>query len=197
MPPASTPCRRTPAPWSLLPAAALLVCAPAMATPSDSRDRARVECRMLNRTFDAAIASAVAEVVSVWPLPPSLVKAVIQQESAFQPTAVSSAGAIGLMQVLPSNAARLGFAPEALVNPSENILAGARLLAVLLKHYRGDVISALVAYNARPRRRLAPLPDNGETPAYVRAVLRFWTRYESCGAQRPQPAPGATRRTTT
>jgi hypothetical protein len=46
-----------------------------------------------------------------------------------------------------------------------------RLLAVLLRHYEGDVISALVAYNARPRRLFAPIPRNGETPAYVWKVL--------------------------
>ena len=193
MPRATAARGRTPAPWWRLPAAALIVCVPAMAASSDSRGPAPVECLTRNRTFDAAIASAVADVASVWPLPSSLVKAVIRQESAFQPTAVSSAGAIGLMQVLPSNAKRLGLAPEALFNPADNILAGARLLAVLLKHYGGDVISALVAYNARPRRPLAPLPDNGETPVYVQAVLRFWTGYERCDAQRPQSVPGAAR----
>ena len=122
----------------------------------------------------------------MWLLPVSLVKAVIQVESAFRPEALSSAGAIGLMQVLPSNAWRLGFVPQALYNPTDNILAGTRLLAALLRHYQGDVISALVAYNARPRRRLAPLPDNGETPAYVRAVLTSWRSFERCTARRPQ-----------
>jgi soluble lytic murein transglycosylase-like protein len=156
------------------------MCVPAMA--ASSRAPAGVQCRARTRSFDAAITHAVAEVASVWPVPASLVRAVIQQESGFRPIVVSSAGAIGLMQVLPSNATRLGLTPEALLNPTDNILAGVRLLAALLRHYRGDVISALIAYNARPRRPLAPLPDNGETPGYVRAVLRFWTRFESCDA---------------
>jgi soluble lytic murein transglycosylase-like protein len=184
--------RFAPALWPCLHTVGLIVCGPAMAASSGP-----LGCRAGIRTFDAAIAKAVAEVASVWPLPPSLVKAVIQQESAFRPAAVSSAGAVGLMQMLPSNATRLGLAPQDLFNPAENILAGARLLAVLLRHYRGDVISALVAYNAGPRRRLAPIPANGETPAYVSAVLRLWTRYESCSNRRPKPAPGVARQRTT
>jgi hypothetical protein len=64
--------------------------------------------------------------------------------------------------------------------PGPNILAGTRLLAVLLRHYRGDVVSALVAYNARPRMRLAPVPENGETPGYVRRVLGSWRDAERC-----------------
>jgi soluble lytic murein transglycosylase-like protein len=163
-----------------------MLCAPALAAASDVSARTRVACRKPNASFDSAIARAVAAVAFVWPLPHSLVAAVIQQESAFRPDAVSAAGAIGLMQLLPANAERVGLPPEALFSPTENILAGTRLLAVLLKHYRGDVISALVAYNAGPRRPRAPLPDNGETPAYVRAVLSSWTMYERCASARPE-----------
>jgi soluble lytic murein transglycosylase-like protein len=151
-----------------------------------------VDCRTRSHTFDAAIARAVAGVASVWALPRTLVEAVIQQESAFRADAVSSAGAIGLMQVLPVNATRVGLSPAALFNPADNILAGTRLLAVLLRHYQGDVISALVAYNARPRQARAPLPNNGETPEYVRRVLSFWRMYETCAAGQPEPAPPPT-----
>src|SRR5260370_1430259 len=81
------------------------------------------------------------------------------------------------MQVMPANARRLGVSPDDLWIPATNILAGVRLLAVLLRHYRGDVVSALVAYNARPRPLFAPLPGNSETPAYVLKVLAFYERY--------------------
>jgi len=64
--------------------------------------------------------------------------------------------------------------------PRLNILAGTRLVAVLLRHYQGDVVSALLAYNARPRPIFAPLPENGETELYVRAVLEAWTRFQRC-----------------
>lgn len=125
-------------------------------------------------TYDGHIGAAVRDVADVWTVPPALVKAVIRRESAFNPRARSKAGAIGLMQVMPFNAAKVGLTEEELWVPAKNILAGVRLLAVLLKHYSGDLISALAGYNARPRALFAPLPQNGETPAYVKAVLRFY-----------------------
>lgn len=128
------------------------------------------------------IDAAVGDVSPVWNVPPSLVKAIIHRESAFNPAALSRAGAVGLMQVLPRNAERLGVRSEELWVPRLNILAGTRLLAVLLRHYQGDVVSALVAYNARPRRLFAPLPENGETQPYVRAVLKAWRSLDRCEA---------------
>ncbi len=124
--------------------------------------------------FDAEIARAVASTHDVFAVPPALVRAIIQQESSFNPLALSPVGARGLMQVMPANATRLGVTPDDLWDPAKNILAGVRLLAVLLDHYRGDVISALVAYNARPRRLFAPLPRNHETPRYVLNVLAHY-----------------------
>jgi soluble lytic murein transglycosylase-like protein len=170
---------------------AFLLGAPAMSEQSISKPPVEGACANRGRpgAFDADIQAAVLEVAPVWPLPASFVKAIIARESNFNPVAVSSAGAIGLMQVMPSNARRLGVTPEALWHSTTNILAGTRLLAVLLRHYQGDVISALVAYNARPRRRLAPLPDNAETPAYVRAVLHLWAAFERCDVQRLGAVP--------
>lgn len=131
--------------------------------------------------YDAAIATAVADAAHVFVVPRSLVRAIIRRESSFRPHALSRAGACGLMQVMPANAARLGVGLQELWDPTKNVLAGTRLLAVFLKHYRGDVISALVAYNARPRRLFAPLPRNGETPEYVRHVLAYYEAYEREG----------------
>ncbi len=129
--------------------------------------------------YDREIIEAVKAVEVVFPVPTPLVKAIIKRESDFDPSAVSKAGAIGLMQIMPQNAERLGVSPEELFNPGKNILTGVRLVAVLLRHYRGDLISTLVAYNARPRELFAPLPDNGETPRYVLAVLRYYDDYMS------------------
>ena len=129
--------------------------------------------------FDPEIEAAIAETVRIYPVPKTLVKAVIGAEGSFNPHAVSPAGAVGLMQVMPSTAHRVGVRPEHLHRPRDNILAGVRLLAVLLRHYQGDVISTLVAYNAGPRRMLAPLPSNGETPRYVCRVLASLRRYAS------------------
>jgi soluble lytic murein transglycosylase-like protein len=129
--------------------------------------------------FEAEISAAVENVGAVWPVPAALVQAVIRQESAFHPRARSTAGAIGLMQLMPANAAKLGFTEAELWEPAKNVLAGTRFLAVLLKHYDGDLISALVAYNAHPMKLGAPIPRNGETPAYVARVLRFYARYSN------------------
>jgi soluble lytic murein transglycosylase-like protein len=133
--------------------------------------------------YDPEIRIAVASVASIWPVPHSFVKAVIHRESGFRPRAVSPAGAVGLMQVMPINARRLGVTSAELWTPAMNILAGTRLLAVLLRHYRGDVISTLVAYNAGPRQPLAPVSENGETPKYVGIVLSSWRALRRCEAR--------------
>jgi len=130
-------------------------------------------------SFEAEIAAAVRDVEHVHPVSTALIKAVIQRESRFNPRAISKAGAIGLMQVMPYTAPRVGLTEADLWDPAKNILAGTRLLAVLLRYYRGDLISVLVAYNARPRKIFAPIPRNGETPGYVAAVLRFFEEYST------------------
>jgi soluble lytic murein transglycosylase-like protein len=128
--------------------------------------------------FEAEIDAALAETATIYPVPKALVVAVISVESGFRPRAVSRAGAKGLMQLMPYTACRVGIGERELFDPRRNILGGVRLLAVLLRHYEGDVVSALVAYNARPRRLFAPIPRNGETPTYVWKVLtaaRSWS----------------------
>lgn len=75
------------------------------------------------------------------------------------------------MQLMPRTARRVGIPESELFNPRLNVLGGVRLLAVLLRHYEGDVVSALVAYNAGPRSPLSAIPLNGETPAYTWKVL--------------------------
>jgi soluble lytic murein transglycosylase-like protein len=121
--------------------------------------------------FEAEIALALADVAPVHPVPANLVRAIIACESNFDPSATSRAGAVGLMQVMPFNASKVGLHETNLQIPRLNVLVGVRLLAVLLKHYDGDIVSALVAYNAGPQPKGAPIPANGETPAYVRCVL--------------------------
>ncbi len=129
--------------------------------------------------FAEEIQAAVDDVKSVFVVPPALVKAIIQQESGFNPKALSPCGAVGLMQVMPFNTAILGLKNEKeLWVPRLNILAGTRLLAALLQHYEGDVIAALVAYNSGPKRRLAPIPANGQTPTYVTRILGFWKAFQ-------------------
>ena len=109
-------------------------------------------------------------------LDPMLVSAVIEVESGFDPSAVSTRGAVGLMQVLPETAALVGF-PEA-ADPATNLEAGCRYLAWLLDSFGGDVELALAAYNAGPGavRRWGTIPPYRETRAFVARVADSYRR---------------------
>jgi len=104
-------------------------------------------------------------------LGPDLLRAVIQQESAFYPCAVSRKGAQGLMQIMPETGAELGLDDP--FDPLENIDAGARFLGQLLLRYSGDVALALAAYNAGPSAvdQYEGLPPIPETLDYVSAIM--------------------------
>lgn len=80
-------------------------------------------------------------------LPPALVLALIEVESAFRPTAVSSAGAVGLMQIMPFWIAELGLAADDLKAPSRNLRYGCTILAHYLAKENGDFTRALARYN--------------------------------------------------
>jgi hypothetical protein len=102
----------------------------------------------------------------------SLIEAVILAESGFNPYAVSRAGAIGLMQLMPSTAERFGV--EEIFDPRENILGGTCYLSYLLSLYKGDLTLALAAYNAGEHAvdRYGGVPPYRETQGYVRIVKR-------------------------
>mgnify|MGYP000741518559 CR=1 FL=1 len=108
-------------------------------------------------------------------LAPDLLRAVIRQESAGYPCAVSRQGAQGLMQLMPSTARQL--AVRNAMDPRQNVDAGAHLLRQLLDRYPGDLASALAAYNAGP----APVDQHGgvppyaETQNYVQQILGWLT----------------------
>jgi soluble lytic murein transglycosylase-like protein len=104
-------------------------------------------------------------------LEPKLIRAVIEQESAFRPCAVSFSGAEGLMQLMPDTAADLGVADP--FDPKQNVDAGTRYLKQLIAKYKGDLPLALGAYNAGPKTvdNAGGVPDIQETREYVNAIL--------------------------
>lgn len=105
-----------------------------------------------------------------------LVHAVIQAESDYNPTCRSSAGALGLMQLMPGTARALGVSDP--LDPGANIEGGVKYLRQQLARF-GDVDLALAAYNAGPGavQRYDGIPPYRETQAYVRRVLQtLWQR---------------------
>ena len=104
-------------------------------------------------------------------LRPDLVRAVVQVESGYNPRAVSSKGALGLMQLMPSTAAELGVRSP--FDPEENIRGGTLYLRQLLDRFGGSEELALAAYNAGPTavdHYGNQVPPYAETQDYVRKV---------------------------
>ncbi|GGD84256.1 lytic transglycosylase domain-containing protein [Croceicoccus mobilis] len=106
-------------------------------------------------------------------LPAGLLDALVWTESRYNPLAVSKAGAGGLGQLMAGTARELGVANR--FDPRANLEGSARYLRQMLDEF-GVVHLALAAYNAGPGavRRAGGIPKNGETPRYVRDVLRHW-----------------------
>jgi len=109
-------------------------------------------------------------------LPPALVKAVIRVESAFDARALSKKGAMGLMQLMPDTAQKLGV--EDAFAADQNVFGGAAYLRNLHNRY-GSWSYTLAAYNAGPRTvdRYRGIPPFHETREYVRKVLSYYRRY--------------------
>ena len=124
-------------------------------------------------------------------LPAELLRAVIRQESAFRPCAISDKGAQGLMQLMPTTAAAFNVSDP--FDPGQNISGGAAYLRQLMERYAGDASLALSAYNAGPQLvdRIASVPEIPETQNYVTSIFRDlgWT-LPTHTATLPESEPG-------
>jgi soluble lytic murein transglycosylase-like protein len=117
----------------------------------------------------------ISEGAAIAGVDPALVEAIVENESGFNPGATSSAGARGLMQLMPQTAQSLGVIDP--YDPAENVRGGARYLRSLLDRF-GSVELAVAAYNAGPSAvaRYRGVPPFEQTRNYVRNVL---TRYHA------------------
>ena len=124
--------------------------------------------------YDAYIRGAARR----YQLPESFVRAVIHTESRYNPRAVSRAGAMGLMQLMPSTAKFLGV--TAPFDPRQNIYGGCKLLRLLANRFNGDMVLVAAGYNAGAGavQKYGGVPPYVETRAYVKGVLRRYYAYE-------------------
>jgi soluble lytic murein transglycosylase-like protein len=119
------------------------------------------------RAYDSIIADAA----KTYRVDATLIRSVMNAESGFDPSAVSRAGAMGLMQIMPEIAETFGV--EHPFDPRENIMAGARLLRELLDQHQGIIPLVLASYNAGPSAVAdwgGVVPPFAETQGYVKRV---------------------------
>lgn len=117
--------------------------------------------------------SLILEASAIYGVDPGLVKSLMMAESSGNPNALSSAGAMGLMQLMPGTADSLGVTNP--WDPAQNIMGGTRYLRGLIDQF-GDPELAVAAYNAGPGavRKFNGIPPYPETQGYVARVMGNW-----------------------
>lgn len=122
------------------------------------------------------------EAAETYDISVDLLKAIGKTESAFNASAVSSAGAVGVMQLMPDTAAYLGVTDS--YDAAQNIMGGAKLMRQLLDQYDGSVSLALAAYNAGSTNvdKYGGIPPFTETQNYVRKVLSYFAESVSASS---------------
>ena len=151
------------------------------ARSSASRDRVPARDRSPDRysRYDAYIREAA----GLYQLPEAFIRAVMRVESDFNHDVVSSAGAMGLMQLMPRTAAAMGVRDP--FDPRQNIFGGARYLRILANKFNGDLVLTVAAYNAGDGAvvRHRGVPPYEETRRYVQRVLTYYYAFRTATRQ--------------
>jgi len=115
----------------------------------------------------------------LYQIPEALIRAIIKCESDFDPRAISHAGALGLMQLIPGTALRMQVRDP--FDPREAIFGGTRYLRILANMFNGDLTLTIAGYNAGEAAvvRYAGIPPYQETQNYVVQVLSYYRRYRA------------------
>lgn len=149
----------------------------------DSDFQKILDAQMTNEEGVSASRSEINNLIEVYSqkngLDVDFVKAVVKQESGFNPKATSHCGAQGLMQLMPGTAKSLGV-----INPydaEDNVRGGTKMLAGLLKTYGGNKELALAAYNAGGGavKKYGGIPPYQETQRYVKNVISMYNKFKN------------------
>jgi len=137
--------------------------------------RAQYQARTIKSKYDAEIVNAALK----YDLEPSFIKAVIHIESAFDRYALSHAGAMGLMQLMPATASSYQLKQDHF-NPRRNIEAGVQHIKDLMERYNNDKRLSLAAYNAGEGAvsKYNGVPPYEETQNYIVKVMRLYKLYK-------------------
>jgi soluble lytic murein transglycosylase-like protein len=120
----------------------------------------------------------ILEAAGRYQVEPAIILAIIKAESNYNPKAVSRAGAVGLMQLMPRTARALGVKDS--FNPEQNIHGGVKYFSQLLNKFGGDHTLALAAYNAGSRKVLKHkgIPPFNETKGYIKKVFKYRKQFK-------------------
>jgi len=151
----------------------------ASAKKSPSTTRQTAKRRVKDPERQTRYDHLINEAAQLYQLPHSFIRAVMHVESNFNPTVVSRAGAMGLMQLMPKTARSMGVSDP--FDVRQNVLGGARYLRILANRFKGDLILTVAAYNAGEAAvdKYEGIPPYQETQRYVRRVLKHYYAYRS------------------